>query len=446
MNELELLEDADTRARNYVAGIADRRVFPDTEALNNLAGFDEELPTQGAAVGETLALLDRLGSPATVGSNGPNYYGFVLGATLPEAAAAERMALAWDQCASSADSAPGIAKIEAVAGKWVLDILDLPKGSAVAFGTSATACGLSALAAARGALLARHGWDFERDGLVGAPEIRVVVSDLAHITVIKALRILGFGLRHILRAPTDGQGRVDPAQLPRLDDRTILCLQAGEVNTGNFDDFATLIPHAHAAGAWVHVDGAFGLWARASAQKRHLATGVELADSWTTDGHKWLNTPYDGAMCIMRNPADLARAMNADAAYSASAADAQKNLTLEFSRRARGVPIWAALRSLGRDGVAHMVDRHCAQAQKIGAALAEAGYEVLNDVALNQVLVRAPDDHQTHSIMKQAQASGELWFGPTVWQGRPAFRISLSSWRTRDVHVDRLIAFLSAQI
>lgn len=442
MDELALLGDADQRAHRYLATVAQRRVFPDAAALAGLAAFDEPLPDEGVAPSDTLRLLDEAGSPATAVSNGPNYYGFVIGAALPAAAAAERLMLAWDQCASTFDNSPAAATIERIAGRWVVEALDLPRESAVGFGTSATACTLVAIAAARRALLARKGWDFDSDGLAGAPEVKVVISELAHITVKKALRVLGFGLKRLIVAPVDSCGRIDSAHLPALDDMTILCVQAGEVNTGEFDPFAALIPRAKAAGAWVHVDGAFGLWARASA-KSALTDGVEQADSWTADAHKWLNTPYDGAMTICRDAAALAAAMNADAVYSMASLDAQKNLNLEFSRRPRGLPVWAALRSLGRTGVAAMVERHCALAARIGEGLREAGYEVLNRVVLNQVLVRAQSDAQTVAIREAAQASGEVWFGATLWQGRPAFRISVSSWRTQETHVERLIALLA---
>ncbi|PCE34366.1 pyridoxal phosphate-dependent decarboxylase family protein [Burkholderia ubonensis] len=442
MDELDLQADADRRAHAYLASVDTRRVFPDAAALANLAAFDEPLPEHGKPADDVLRLLDGAGSPATVVSNGPNYFGFVIGAALPAASAAERLMLAWDQCASSFDNSPVAATIERQAARWVVDALDLPRDSAVGFGTSATACTLVAIAAARRALLARKGWDFEGDGLIGAPEVKVVISALAHITVKKALRVLGFGMKRIVVAPVDAHGRIDPDRLPPLDDLTIFCMQAGEVNTGEFDPFAALIPRAKAAGAWVHVDGAFGLWARASS-KAALTDGIDGADSWTTDGHKWLNTPYDGAMVICRDADALAVAMNAAAAYSSAERDAQMNLNLEFSRRARGIPIWAALRSLGRDGVAAMIDRHCALASRVATGLRAAGYDVLNRVVLNQVLVRAESDAQTVAIREAAQASGDVWFGPTVWQGRPAFRISVSSWRTEEAHVDRLVDLLA---
>lgn len=441
MNELSLLADANERGLRYTASIADRRVFPDAAAIAALQSFNEEFPRQGIAAQDTLRLLDETGSPATVVSNGPRYFGFVIGASLPVAAAAERLMLAWDQCASTFDNSPVAATLERIAGRWLLDALDLPRESAVGFGTSATACTLSCLAAARRALLARCGWDFDADGLVGAPEIKVVISELAHITVKKALRVLGFGMRRVILAPVNAHGQVDVTRLPPLDDRTVLCLQAGEVNTGEFDPFDRILPLAKRAGAWVHVDGAFGLWARASSLAT-LTQGIDAADSWTTDAHKWLNTPYDCAMAICRDGAALAAAMNSDAAYSTSTQDAQKNLTLEFSRRARGIPVWATLRTLGREGVAHLVEHHCALARRIADGLRAAGFEILNRVVLNQVLFRCETDTQTLTLKEAVQASGKAWFGGTVWQGRPALRISVSSWRTGTGDADALVRLL----
>lgn len=441
MNELKLLSDADARGRLYIEGNATRRVFPSGEAIAALSVFDEALPVKGAPADETLALLDDIGSPATTASNGPRYFGFVIGAALPVAAAAERLMLAWDQCASTFDNSPVSATLERIAGRWLLDALHLPSESAVGFGTSATACTLEALAVARRELLARQGWDFDRQGVIGAPEIKVVVSELVHITVKKALRVLGFGLDRIIYAPVDVYGRVDATRLPALDNHTILCLQAGEVNTGEFDPFAQIIPQARKAGAWVHIDGAFGLWARASSLAA-LTDGIEQADSWSTDGHKWLNTPYDSAMVICRDAQALAGTMNSDAVYASASVDAQKNLTLEFSRRARGIPVWAALRTLGRDGIAGLIEQHCMQARYIGDGLKNIGFEVLNRVVLNQVLFRCTTDEQTLAVRTAAQASGEVWFGGTVWQGRPALRISVSSWRTSDQDTLALIELL----
>jgi glutamate/tyrosine decarboxylase-like PLP-dependent enzyme len=442
MDEFDLIAEADARARLYLETLDERAPFPGQAARDGLSAFTESLPERGHDAVDTLRLLDLHGSPATVASNGPRYFGFVIGAALPAAAAAERLMLAWDQCASSYDNSPVAATLEKIAGSWLLDILDLPRGSGVGFGTSATACTLTCLSAARRALLARQGWDFDRDGIHGAPEIKVVVSETVHVTVKKALRLLGFGTARLIVAPADECGRIDPGRLPALDDRTILCVQAGEVNTGEFDPFPPLIRAARKAGAWVHVDGAFGLWARASS-RRPLAEGVEDADSWTTDGHKWLNTPYDGAVAICRDADALAEAMNADAAYSIASKDAQKNLTLEFSRRARGIPIWAALRTLGRDGVAKLVDRHCDEAAWLADRLRASGFDVLNRVVLNQVLVRCGDDDRTARVRQLVLDSGAGWFGSTVWQGHPAFRISISSWRTEHHDIVRLAETLA---
>ncbi|MCP4202643.1 MAG: aspartate aminotransferase family protein [bacterium] len=438
-DELELLGEADRRAADYLRGIDRRAVFPGDKARAALRGFEEPLPPHPSDPAETLRLLDELGSPATTATNGPRYFGFVIGATLPAAAAAERLTAAWDQCASSYINSPAAATIESVAGRWLLEILDLPAESAVGFGTSATACGLACLAAARRALLGRQGWDFDGDGLAGAPEVRVVISETGHITMRRALRVLGFGERRLIDAPTDDFGRVDPARLPELDDRTILCLQAGEVNTGEFDPFLPLVEAAKEAGTWVHVDGAFGLWARASEATRRLAEGVGGADSWTTDGHKWLNTPYDGAVAICRDAAALSDTLQSDAVYLTAEPRAQKNLTLEFSRRARGVPIWAALRSLGREGVGEMVERHCRQARRLARGLAERGVVILNRVVLNQVLATLPDDGDVAGFLERVQDGGKIWFGASKWNGKPVFRLSVSSWRTTDDDIELAI-------
>ncbi|MBU9641411.1 pyridoxal phosphate-dependent decarboxylase family protein [Burkholderia gladioli] len=441
-DEIALLADADHRAARYLRSVETRRVFPTADAIESLSRFEEALPEHGVSATETLALLDEFGSAATVTSNGPRYFGFVVGASLPGAAAAERLMMAWDQGAPLAMASPVSASIEAVAAGWLLEALDLPRGSAVGFGTSATACGLGCLAAARRTLLKRAGWDLDAKGLHGSPEIRIVVSERIHIVVLKALRVLGFGTEQIIRAPTDAHGRVIPEQLPAMDARTILCLQAGEVNTGEFDPFSAIVAQARAKGAWVHVDGAFGLWARSSDTLRHLTEGVEQADSWTTDGHKWLNTPYDCAMAICRDPDALAETLSSDAVYATGSRLAQKNLTLEFSRRPRGITVWAALRTLGRQGVAQMIERHCRQATRLAEGLRQAGFDVLNRVVLNQVLVRGRDDAETSAVRLAAEESGEAWFGPSVWNGRPAFRLSVSSWRTEDADIERTIALL----
>lgn len=443
MTEEDLLKDADRRAARYLSGVGNRNVYPNEEALQSLKILYAPLPLDGFSAENTLALLDEVGSPATVVTNGPRYFGFVVGALLPAAAAAERLALSWDQCASSFDNSPISAEIEKIATGWLLEILDLPKESAVGFGTSATASTIACLATARRALLSASGWDLDKDGLYGSPEIKVIVSDKVHITVRKALRVLGFGENRLKIAPTDEYGRILPDRLPEMDRHTILCLQAGEVNTGEFDPFAMIIPTAKKAGAWVHVDGAFGLWSRTVPSLKVLTEGIDQADSWTCDGHKWLNTTYDSAMAICRHANEMAQTMNSDAAYATADKSAQKNLTLEFSRKARGLPIWAVLRTLGRKGVATMIERHCQQAKRLAEGLLEAGYHILNRVPINQVLVRGPNDEATLAIRDTAEQAGIIWFGRTIWQDRPAFRLSVCSWRTTDADIERAIIHLT---
>lgn len=442
--EHDLLTDAHDRALKYVSEAPGRRVFPDDRALAGLTAFDEQLPDIGADAADTLVLLDGVGSPATVASNGPNYYGFVVGGTLPVAQAADWLASAWDQSATVPQSGPAAHAIETVAGRWILDVLDLPRDAITNFGTTSGASAISCLAAARGRLLRRAGWDVERDGMTGAPQLRIIVSERIHVTVIKALRLLGFGQDQLVRAPVDSSGRVDPARLPAMDHQTILCLQAGEVNTGEFDPFDHLIPRAKAAGAWVHVDGAFGLWARATEARKHLTKGIEGADSWTVDGHKWLNTPYDGAIAICRDGEALYAAMNADASYAPSNIDAPANKGLEFSRRARGIPIWAALRTLGRNGIDDMMSRHCDLARQLASDLRANDFEILNSVHLNQVLARLDSDDKTRALIEAAVGTGKVWFGPSSWEGRAAFRISITNWQTRKEHIRELVRVLKA--
>lgn len=441
-DELDLLRDADERAQRYIEGIGSRPVFPAAESIDALAAFSEPLPEEGHDAASTVALLDEVGSPAAVESNGARYFGFVTGATLPVAAAADRIALAWDNSASDPSGTPGVGAIEQTAADWVLEILDLPRDAAVGFTTSSGSGTVVALATARKTLLARQGWDFDRLGADGAPKVRIVASELAHVVVRKAVRVLGFGLDRVEWVPTDEYGRIRNDQVPALDGSTILILQAGEVNTGEFDDFDALIALAEAVGAWVHVDGAFGLWARATKHKA-VTAGIERADSWAVDGHKWLNTPYDSAMLIVRDRQALASTMFAGAVYAPTTDDAQENLTLEFSRRGRGVPVWAALRTLGRSGVASLVEGSMDLASAAADGLRAAGFDVLNRVVLNQVLVAAEDEATTGRIVAAAQASGRTWFGSTVWRGRKAFRISVSSWRTTRAEIDDLVALLS---
>ena len=431
-NAEHLLEEAQARARAYVGAIGRRRVYPDEAALAGLEVFDEPLPDSPTDPLATIRLLDEAGSPATVATTGGRYFGFVIGGAYPVAIAADWLASAWDQAPGAVTVSPATTRIEAVAGKWMTQILGLPPESVTAFVTGASVGNLVGLAAARRHLLLRAGHDVEKDGLFGAPPLRVVVGAEGHSTLFKALAILGLGRQRVELVEADAQGRIRADRLPPLDDRTILCLQAGNVNSGAFDPFADIVPAARAAGAWTHVDGAFGLWAAASPRYAHLLAGVDGADSWVTDGHKWLNVPYDCGMLICRHPATLRGAMAIEAAYLPDEAVAPKDLGPELSRRARAVPVWATLRTLGRQGVAELVDRCCAHARRLAEGLERIGFTIHNHVVLNQIVATIGTDELTDAVRRRVEADGMAWFGPTHWAGRPALRFSVSSWATTD--------------
>jgi glutamate/tyrosine decarboxylase-like PLP-dependent enzyme len=392
-----------------------------------------------------LAELDRIGSPATVATTGGRFFGFVVGGALPVTVAASWLASAWDQNAGTWILAPAAAELEVAAAEWLLDIFDLPRDATVGFVTGSTMGAFAAVAAARSALLRRAGWEVKRRGLNGAPPLRIVTSAELHPTNLAALGYAGFGLDAVERVPVDDQGRLVAAEMPMLDDRTIVILQAGNINSGAFDPFYDVIDRAQAAGAWVHVDGAFGLWARASAAQRGLAAGLERADSWSVDGHKWLNLPQDSAVYICRDSEAVDDVFGVSATYLVKDATPRRQpntLTPELSRRARGVEFWAALAHLGRSGVENLVDRCCAHARRFAEGLAAAGYEVMNDVVLNQVVFAAEDEATTRTALTRIQASGVTWLGPTTWRGRFAMRISVSSWATTAEDVERSLAVM----
>jgi glutamate/tyrosine decarboxylase-like PLP-dependent enzyme len=434
----DLLKSVAERAASYLKALEQRGVAPTPEAIQGLARFDEPLPSQTTDADTVLALLDEIGSPATMASAGSRFFGFVVGGSLPAALAANWLASAWDQNSGIVVLSPVAAKLEEVAMRWLLDVLRLPADGGAGFVTCATQANFSGLAAARHAILARQGWDVERHGLFGAPPIKVVVGDEVHVSVLKALGMLGLGRERVIRVPVDEQGRMRAELLPTLDANTIVCLQAGNVNTGDFDPAARIIPKAKAAGAWVHVDGAFGLWAAAAPARAHLVQGLEAADSWATDAHKWLNVPYDSGVVFVREPQHLHAAMTVNAAYLVQGETREPfHYTPDFSRRARGVEIWAALRSLGREGLADLIERTCRHAARFAEGLHDAGYDILNDVVLNQVLVSFGDPETTRRVIADIQKDGTAWCGGTVWQGHTAMRISVSSWATTEADVER---------
>lgn len=437
-NRRELLADAAGRAADYLEGLETGRASPDADGLRNLEKFSRPLTDDGISANEVLAELDRIGSPAAMANAGGRYFGFVIGGSLPVTGAANILAGAWDQNAGLNITSPVAAKLEEVAEGWLVDVLRLPEGTGVGFVSGATNANLCALAAARHALLEREGWNVEAQGLYGAPPITVIVGDEFHMSIQKALSILGLGRDRVTRVPTDSQGRFIADEIPEIDGPTLVCLQAGNVNSGAFDPVGEACDRLRGSGAWVHVDAAFGLWARACPELEKLAEGIEKADSWATDAHKWLNVPYDSGLVFVRDPAHLRAALTGDAAYLVQADEREPwQYTPELSRRARGVEVWAALRFLGRQGLAELFARNCRQARRFAEVLDEAGFEILADVVLNQVLVSFGDAETTRAVISRIQEEGTCWCSGTVWQGKTAMRISVCSWATTDADVEK---------
>lgn len=434
----EVLQEAAQRALAYVQSVRDRPVTASAQALQRLDELKHPLPQTGLDAREVVRRLDEIGSPATVATAGGRYFGLVVGGALPATIAASWLAAAWDQNACFRWASPIAAALEDVSLQWLGELFGLPSGVGGAFVTGASMANMAALASARHALLHRQGWDVEAKGLYGAPELRVIVGGETHVTISKALSLLGLGRERVIRVPTDGQGRLRIDSLPALDDRTIVCIQAGNVNTGAFDPATEVCRRAKEAGAWVHADGAFGLWALANPDFAALTEGFAEADSWATDGHKWLNVPYDSGIVLVRRAADLRAAMSANAAYLAEGVAGDRepsHYTPESSRRARGVEVWAALLTLGRDGIADLVGRTCRHARTFAQGLEAQGFEILNDVVLNQVLVSFGSPEATRAVIGHLQAGGTCWCGGTVWQGRTAMRISVSNWATTEADV-----------
>ncbi len=434
-----LLEATAARALNYLESLEHRGVAPSREAIANLKLFDEPLPEHPTEPEKVIQMLDNHGSPATMGIAGPRFYGFVIGGSLPVALAANWLASAWDQNSGLYNITPATAHLEQVALRWLLDLLKLPRESGGAFVTGATVANFTALAAARHAVLATAGWNVEADGLFGAPPISVVIGEEAHPTLIKSLGLLGLGRKRVVKVPVDNQGRMRAEKLPALWGPAIVCTQVGNVNTGSCDPVKEICTRAHDAGAWIHVDGAFGLWASAAPSRSFFTVGIEQADSWATDAHKWLNVPYDCGIAFVRDTDALRAAMAITAEYLPTVTEHRNpsDYTPELSRRARGVDVWAALRSLGRSGVADLIERTCRHARRFAEGLTAAGYRVLNDVVLNQVLVSFGDAEKTHRVIARIQDDGTCWCGGTVWQGQTAMRISVSSWATTEADVER---------
>ena len=443
-----LLGRAQAHAMRFIDALPERFVGARAGRDDMLSAFDGALPARGEPAD---AVIDRLALHAPRGTQAcaaPRYFGFVIGGTVPVALATDWLVSTWDQNAGIHVISPMAAALEEIAARWLLELFDLPRGSGVGFVTGCQMAHFTCLAAARHGVLQRVGWDVESDGLVGAPRIHVVASAEAHVTVDVALRYLGLGTRSLVRVASDEQGRMRVDRLREamdmLDGPVIVCAQAGNVNTGAFDPLRAIADVARERGAWLHVDGAFGLWARAGRDVRGIADGIELADSWATDAHKWLNVPYDSGVAIVRDAEAHRAAMTVSAAYLVQTRGAERDAVdwvPEFSRRARGIPVYAALRTLGREGVADLVDRCCAHARHFARRLGDAaGVRILNDVVLNQVLVRfGDDDATTRAVIAGIQADGTCWASGTTWQGLAAMRISVSNWATTGSDVDRSV-------
>jgi glutamate/tyrosine decarboxylase-like PLP-dependent enzyme len=437
----DLLSFAAERAQAYVREVAGRRVGPAEADLAALAGLQEPFPEASTDPHVVLTKLDEFGSPATVTTTGGRYFGFVNGGILPAALAANWLAGAWNQNVALRAMSPIAAELEEVVLRWVYEALRFPSDCAGGLVTCATMANFTALATARHALLARAGWNVSEDGMFGAPPIEVVVGAEVHASILKALSLAGFGRKRVTIVEADGQGRMRADKLPRLSERAIVCIQAGNVNTGAFDPASEICARAHEQNAWVHVDGAFGLWARLSPKLNHVTRGFEMADSWATDAHKWPNVGYDSGLVLVRNGDALRASMGITAAYLEPGARREPmHHTPESSRRARGVELWAALKALGRSGLRELVERTCAHAQRFALGLREAGFEVLNDVVINQVLVSFGRPEVTREVIRRIQEDGTCWCGGTVWQGKTAMRISVSSWATTEADVERSLA------
>jgi glutamate/tyrosine decarboxylase-like PLP-dependent enzyme len=436
-------------ATTFLDGLGERRVTASATADELRAALGGPLPDGPSDPAQVIDDLVAAADAGIVASPSARYFGFVIGGGVPAALAADWLTSTWDQNAGLYVAGPSASVVEEVAGFWLKELLALPQSASYAFVTGCQMAHVTALAAARQHLLAERGWDVARKGLYGAPSIRVVVGEERHVTVDRALRLLGMGAP--VPVGSDEQGRLRAEDLAgALDDDapTIVCAQVGNVNTGAVDDLPAILGAAHGAGAWVHVDGAFGMWAAASAKLRDLVRGIEQADSWATDCHKWLNVPYDSGLAFVADPEAHRAAIGVQASYlvqsEAGRERDQMDWTPEFSRRARGFAVYAAIRSLGRSGIAELVERCCRQARRFAEELGRApGVEILNDVVLNQVLVRFADG-RTPAIIQRVQEDGTCWLSGTTWQGEPAMRISVSNWQTSDADVERSVAAILA--
>ena len=450
----ELLRRTAEIAAAYVDSLDDRPVFPQVEPEELREALGGPMPEEPEPDEQVVEELAHAAEPGLVAMGSGRYFGFVIGGALPAALAADWLASAWDQNAGLYVGGPSASVVEQVVREWIVELLGLPQDSSIGFVTGTQMAHVTALAAARWHVLDAAGWDVNTRGLTEAPRVRVIAGEKRHATLDRALRLLGLGAPELVAA--DAQGRLVPESLRDAlgseRGRTIVCAQAGEVNTGAFDPLPEIADLCEAAGAWLHVDGAFGIWAAVSPRLRHLVAGLERADSWTTDAHKWLNVPYDSGIVLCRHPESHRAAMTTSASYLIQDEGAQRvrdqvDWVPEFSRRARGFAVYAALRSLGRRGLVELVERCCDAATRFAEQIIEVdGAEVLNEVVLNQVLFRFESNERTEEVLAQVQARGRVWMGPTTWAGRKAIRVSVSNWQTGDEEIELAVEeFRAAQ-
>lgn len=428
----ELYQQAFEYATDFLKLANELPIQVGDEARQNLCNLEFDLPEQGVDATQVINELNQWVTPATMKMGSPRFFGFVIGGSYPVSVASNWLGTAWDQNTGLEKTTPAVAMLEKVSAQWMLKLLGLPAQSATAFVTGATVANFTALAAARNQVFTKAGWDVEADGLIGAPELHIIISEESHPTVYKSLAMLGLGRNRVTKVPTDEQGRMDMAGFPELKDNTIIITQAGNINSGSFDPIGEICDLAHQKNAWVHVDGAFGLWAMASKKLSHLGAGLEKADSWATDAHKWLNVPYDSGLAFVKNEHALKAAMAITAAYlpTENAGRNPSDYTPELSRRARGIDVYAVLRHLGSGGVEELVDRCCACATRFAELFDAAGFEVMNDVVLNQVVVSFGSEALNLAILDAVQKEGTCWVGQTIWHNRLAMRISVSNWQT----------------
>ncbi len=441
MKDKKSFDKAQAYAYEYLEEVFDRQVFPQEKALKELSHFEEEMPSESKEATEIIDFLNKYGAPATMAQLGGRYFGFVNGSAVPAGLAAKNLATYWDQNTALQVISPLAAKLESVVEKWLIDLFQFPKSTVAGFVSGTSSANLCGLAAARYRLLERLGWDVNKKGLFNAPKLRVVANQHAHASVIKALGILGFGKESIEWVATDDQGRILPELLPNLDAQTIVILQAGNVNSGAFDDFETICTKAQNAQAWVHIDGAFGLWARTVDQLEYLTKGMEKANSWAVDGHKTLNTPYDSGIILCRDKEAIVAALHMTGSYIILGQERDGMFyTPEMSRRARIIELWATLKYLGKNGINQMIYGLHKRAVQFGKELSKLnGFNVLNDIVFNQVVVCCETDELTEKTLARIQKQGVCWVGGSSWQGKKVIRISVCSWATTEEDVLRSV-------